>query len=143
MKATINDINELSLMVKFLWPEHSIDNLKRILKEYVNGDESAIFTYVLDDKFVGVALVCLRHDYVEGCITSPVGYLEGIYVDTKYRNSGIAKKLCEECEEWARDKGCSEFGSDCDISNDASYKFHLAVGFNEEDRIIHFKKIIK
>lgn len=25
----------------------------------------------------GVALCALRHDYVEGCETSPVGYLEG------------------------------------------------------------------
>ena len=140
MKATINQIDELSPMVKNVWSEHSIDDLKRILRNYISGNESAIFTYVINGKCVGVALVCLRHDYVEGCTTSPVGYLEGIYVNTKYQNSGIAKKLCEECEEWARDKGCSEFGSDCDINNDVSYKFHLAIGFDETNRIIHFKK---
>ena len=68
--------------------------------------------------YIGLALVSLRHDYVEGCITSPVGYLEGICVKEEYRNKGIASILCKECEKWAKEKGCVEFASDCEINND-------------------------
>ena len=142
MKATINQVNELAPLVKKLWPEHSIEDVTKIVKEYIEGDDTAIFVHVLDDVLVGIALTCLRNDYVEGCETSPVGYLEGIFVDEEYRNIGIGKVLCHECEQWAKNKGCTEFASDCELTNDLSFKFHLAIGFNEENRIIHFKKTI-
>ncbi|MCQ2771590.1 MAG: GNAT family N-acetyltransferase, partial [Clostridia bacterium] len=84
----------------------------------------------------------LRHDYVEGCNTCPVGYLEGIVVDQDYRKKGIARILCKECEEWAKEHGCTEFASDCELSNDESLSFHLSIGFKEENRIICFRKEI-
>ena len=45
-----------------------------------------------------------------------------------------------QCEQWAREKGCAEFASDCELTNTASLRFHLGVGFREENRIICFKK---
>ena len=84
----------------------------------------------------------MRHDYVEGCETSPVGYLEGVSVKETYRNRGVAKRLVEECEQWAREKGCREFASDCELSNAASLNFHLQIGFQEQNRIICFKKML-
>ena len=87
-------------------------------------------------------LCCLRHDYVEGCKTSPVGYLEGISIHEEYRHQGIARKLVSECEQWAREKGCSEFASDCELTNISSWNFHLSVGFQEENRIICFRKTL-
>ena len=82
----------------------------------------------------------MRHDYVEGCDTSPVGYLEGVNVKETCRNKGVAMRLVEECENWAREKGCREFASDCELSNTASLNFHLQLGFREQNRIICFKK---
>ena len=84
----------------------------------------------------------LRHDYVEGTESRPVGYLEGIYVREEYRNRGYAGELLAECEKWAKQKGCSEFASDCELNNDASLQFHMRVGFTEANRIICFTKRI-
>jgi len=84
--------------------------------------------------------VQLRHDYVEGTSTSPVGYLEGIYVRPAYRKQGMARKLVSACEAWAREKGCREFASDCLLDNRDSLAFHLALGFMEAGRIICFTK---
>lgn len=95
-----------------------------------------------DTQCAGPALCSLRHDYVEGGESSPVGYLEGVVVDANYRKSGIAKILCAECEQWAKDKGCKEFASDCEITNEESLRFHLHMGFTEENRIICFRKEI-
>ncbi|HET3536540.1 TPA: aminoglycoside 6'-N-acetyltransferase, partial [Streptococcus pneumoniae] len=89
---------------------------------------------------VGLALCSLRFDYVEGCKYSPVGFLEGIIVDEEYRLKDIAKNLCTKCEEWAKNKGCKEFASDCTLTNTDSIRFHLNIGFQEANRIIHFKK---
>ena len=90
--------------------------------------------------FVGAAVCSLRHDYVESCESSPVGYLEGISVKEAYRRQGIAKSLLEECEQWAREKGCREFASDCELTNTDSLRFHLSIGFHEANRIICFSK---
>ena len=140
MEATLDRINELTRVASLLWPRHSKDDIKNVLEKYIRGEDTSVFMYLVEDRCVGLALVSLRHDYVEGCTTSPVGYLEGICVDEKHRKSGIASKLCKECEEWARSKGCKEFASDCELSNDASYGFHSSLGFEETARIIHFKK---
>ena len=37
-------------------------------------------------------------------------------------------------------KGCAEFAGDCELDNAESLRFHLAVGFEETNRIICFKK---
>ena len=140
MRGDRKDARALAPLVKKLWPEHSENELIRILQEYADGEESCIFVCKKEDHFMGVALCCLRHDYVEGCETSPVGYLEGIYVDDHHRMQGIARKLVHECENWAREKGCRELASDCELSNTASRSFHLGTGFSEENRIICFKK---
>ncbi|MDD6160374.1 MAG: GNAT family N-acetyltransferase [Oscillospiraceae bacterium] len=142
MRANKQQAKQLAPMVKKLWPEHSLEALERILSDYICGRESAAFTACVDGVCVGVALCCLRHDYVEGCDTSPVGYLEGIYVDEGHRRRGLAHALCGECEAWAKEQGCTEFASDCELTNTASLRFHLGIGFHEENRIICFKKTI-
>lgn len=140
MRATEEDAKALVQLVKIVWPEHSDDALARIIGEYINSEESAIFAEKQGSTFVGVALCCLRHDYVEGCDTSPVGYLEGVSVKNECRNQGIARRLVQECEQWAREKGCREFASDCELCNTTSLNFHLSIGFHEENRLICFKK---
>ena len=91
---------------------------------------------------IGFAQAQLRYDYVEGTKTSPVGYLEGIFIKVGYRNRGYAKELLAECEEWARCNGCQEFASDCEIANIDSFRFHKAMNFTEANRIICFTKTL-
>ena len=63
--------------------------------------------------------------------SSPVGYLEGIFVLDEYKKRGYAKELLGECQNWAKDQGCLEFASDCELNNEDSLKFHLKMGFAE------------
>lgn len=140
MKAVIEDVKGIIGPVKTVWSEYTEEQLNDILTDYINSEESAIFVSKQDELIIGAALCSLHHDYVEGCETSPVGYLEGISVLADYRKQGIAKQLVEECEQWAREKGCSEFASDCKMENTDSLNFHLKIGFTEQNRIIHFKK---
>ena len=142
MRATLNEAGDLSRLVKIVWPEHTLEELAGILADYMNSENAAVFAEVRNGQYVGVALCCLRHDYVEGCKTSPVGYLEGISIHEEYRHQGIARKLVSECEQWAREKGCTEFASDCELTNASSLDFHLSIGFREENRIICFRKTL-
>ena len=94
------------------------------------------------DEYIGFINLSIRIDYVEGSNSSPVAYVEGIYVKPEYRNKGIAKSLIANGEEWARFKGCTQMGSDIEMDNDISYKFHQKIGFDEANRIICFIKDI-
>jgi len=89
---------------------------------------------------VGFAQCALRRDYVEGSSTSPVGYLEGVFVLQEYRRRGIARRLVEACQSWAQLQGCKEFASDCELDNLESQRFHQACGFAEVNRIVCFLK---
>ena len=41
---------------------------------------------------------------------------------------------------WAKERGCTEFASDCELDNAASLAFHLHAGFEEANRLICFAK---
>ena len=142
MRACLKDAAPLAELVGIVWPEHSPEELKEIVEEYIGSDSSAVFYASVGGQPAGVALCALRRDYVEGCETSPVGYLEGVSVREEYRHRGIAQRLVAECEQWAGEKGCTEFASDCELTNTASLAFHLSVGFREANRIICFKKTL-
>ena len=142
MRADLGEAGRLSALVKIIWPEHTLEDLTKIIAGYMSSENSAVFIEIVNGEYAGAALCCLRHDYVEGCETSPVGYLEGVSIREEYRHQGIAGKLVSECEQWAREKGCTEFASDCELTNTESLNFHLAIGFQEKNRIICFKKML-
>ena len=109
--------------------------------ELIRSGESAVFLAEADEKAVAFAQCGLRHDYVEGKDSDgPVGYLEGIFVEEAYRGRSIARMLLSLCEDWAREKGCSEFASDTGLHNEEGLRFHLSCGFEEAGRIICFMK---
>ncbi len=123
-----------------MWESHTMEELTQEFIDYINKDSSVVFLAVLDSQAVGFAQCGLRYDYVEGTSSSPVGYLEGIFVIEEYRKRGIAKELTEACQNWTKEQGCKEFASDCELNNDASLKFHLKMGFEEANRLICFTK---
>ena len=139
-KATIHDLYKIVRLARELWPHHTTEELITEFSGVLDRDDATIFFADLDGEAVGFAQCQLRHDYVEGTSTSPVGYLEGIFVSAPYRKKGIAGKLLAACENWAKEQGCSEFVSDCELSNNQSLKFHQALGFYEVNRIICFTK---
>lgn len=139
-RARIEDAQILADLAIQLWADHDLENLTEEFRQLVMGDDAACFIKYADDKPIAFAQCQLRHDYVEGTESSPVGYLEGIFVSEGYRKRGYAAELLSECEKWAREKGCTEFASDCELGNTDSIKFHLSLGFEEANRIICFRK---
>ena len=139
-KATDNDALVLAELAIQIWSNHTITELEEDFSEIVNSKYAVCLLKYVDDIPVGFAQCQLRHDYVEGTHSSPVGYLEGIFVVPEYQHKGYAKELLFECELWAKEKGCSEFASDCELDNTNSFNFHTAMGFEEANRVICFRK---
>ena len=141
-KATKGDCRILAEMAVQMWDSHTAQEIEAEFSETLNDKNAAFFIGYAGDLPVGFAQCGLRKDYVEGTESSPVGYLEGIFVKADYRKQGYAKKLLAACESWAKDLGCTEFASDCDLDNAGSLQFHIAMGFTEANRIICFTKRI-
>lgn len=134
------DIQTLAKMAVQIFDNSSLKELEEEFCVDILKDDIKFFLKYENNLPVGFAQVNLRYDYVEGCETSPVGYLEGVFVQESFRGRGYAKELLKKCEDWAKSKGCKEFASDCEIKNVVSYNFHKAMNFSEANRIICFTK---
>ena len=139
-KATLKDAKSVATLAAKLWNHHEIGELEAEFSDFLQQEDAAVFLCKRTGAAVGFAQCGLRRDYVEGTETSPVGYLEGIFVEEGCRGRGFAKALLKHCEAWAREKGCTEFASDCELRNETSLRFHLRMGFREANRIICFTK---
>jgi aminoglycoside 6'-N-acetyltransferase I len=82
-------------------------------------------------------------NYAEGCETRPVAYLEGWYVDPDVRRTRLGASLLKAAEMWALKHGFSEIASDAELENEVSLQAHLALGFEEVERQICFKKRLR
>ncbi|MEX3747146.1 aminoglycoside 6'-N-acetyltransferase [Lysinibacillus xylanilyticus] len=139
-QAVMEDVQTAALLALQLWPNHTLEEFSEEMAQLIHAENAAIYLAYKDDEAVGFAQCQLRTDYVEGTHSSPVGYLEGLFVNEPNRQKGIAKLLVESCEQWAKRKGCIEFASDCELQNLESLAVHLKLGFSEANRIICFTK---
>ncbi len=139
-KAALTDVSAVTSLALRLWPQNDFSELSGEFSNTVSSPDAAIFLAFQGEQPIGFAQCQLRRDYVEGTDSSPVGYLEGIFVSEGFRRSGIARRLLSACESWAKENGCTEFASDCELGNTQSLQFHLSVGFQEANRIICFTK---
>lgn len=140
--ATKSEARILAELAIQIWDDNTVMELEKEFADITQSDKAVCFIKYVENIAVGFAQCQIRTDYVEGTETSPVGYLEGIFIVETYRHNGYAKELLKECEKWAKDKKCSEFASDCELDNIDSLRFHMAMGFAETNRIICFKKNI-
>lgn len=141
-EAKENDSYTIAEMAVLMWEGHTIDELADGFSTLIKSQNAVIFLNYIQNTLIGFAQCQLRYDYVEGTHSSPVGYLEGIFVKEEYRKQGHAKELLTACEHWARKCYCTEFASDCELDNADSLHFHIKTGFQEANRIICFTKEI-
>ena len=141
-RADSRDAQVLAGLAIQMWEDHTLPALADEFREIMKKEDAVCFIKYVEGRPIAFAQCQLRHDYVEGTKSSPVGYLEGIFVAEGYRKGGYAAELLAECEKWAGEKGCTEFASDCELVNEDSLKFHMALGFEEANRIICFRKDI-
>ncbi|MBR5501890.1 MAG: GNAT family N-acetyltransferase [Oscillospiraceae bacterium] len=137
--ATRENAETVAALALQLWPRSREEALLADIAALLCR-EDCFFALCTDaaGEAVGFAQCQLRRDYVEGCSHSPAGYLEGIFVAEAHRRRGAARQLLAACKAWAKQQGCHEFASDCELTNRESAAFHAAMGFAEAGRNIHF-----
>ena len=129
-------------MRQALWPELTEEE-NRSETEAMMTTETRFFVRIAMDGEagpVGFAEASLRGDYVNGCVTSPVVFLEGIYVESWARRRAAARLLVDAVGAWGRKLGCREFASDALLENEESHAMHRALGFEETERVVYFRR---
>lgn len=141
-RAVSTDKEEWLRMRCLLWPDTDPGNLASELDSMLKDDDTAVFVAERNGAGLSGLLEAGTRRYADGCDTSPVGYIEGWYVDTDVRGQGIGAALMAEAEDWARDRGLQEMASDAEITNETSLRAHLALGYRETERLVHFAKTL-
>jgi aminoglycoside 6'-N-acetyltransferase I len=141
--ATAAHIDAWAELRADLWPDDATASHRAEIEEILaDADPKLIAVVAVDEGGVvqGFSEGGLRHDYVEGCDSSPVVYLEGICVRRDARRTGVARLLAAAIGDWGRAQGCTEYASDAIIEDEESHRFHVAIGFVEVERVVCFKK---
>jgi aminoglycoside 6'-N-acetyltransferase I len=125
-----------------LWPDHEDAHLLEMRQLLEQPYTLQLLSYNNQQQAIAMLEASIRYEYVNGTQTSPVAFLEGIYVLPEYRRSGVATTLVQQVEDWAKQFSCTEFASDAAIDNTISHAMHRALGFQETERVVYFKKKI-
>lgn len=144
-RAERADIPRWVEMRSLLWPD-SADSHRGELNDYFDGrciDIVEALVAVGDDGLpIGFVELNIRN-FAEGSRSAEVPYVEGWFVDQRYRGQGIGKRLMRAAESWALEKGYLELASDTELDNTISQKIHKAMGFKETERVVCFLKPLK
>jgi aminoglycoside 6'-N-acetyltransferase I len=137
----LEDRAEWVRMRNILWPDSLVDH-ELDTKAFFEKPDESMATFVLDrlDGRLGGFIEMNQRKYAEDCLSSPVAYIEGWYVDADLRRQGLGAALVRAGEQWAREQGLTEIASDAVIDNEISIQAHKAIGYEEVVRIVCFRK---
>lgn len=141
-RATEEDLDAWASLRHKLWPHLSLEGHRTEIVDALAEPETlvAFLCVSATGNAIGLAEASVRSDYVNGCETSPVAFLEGIVVDPSFPRQGVAASLVAAVTDWAKDEGLSELASDAEIHNTVSHAMHAALGFEETQRVVYFRK---
>jgi aminoglycoside 6'-N-acetyltransferase I len=94
-RSTAEHFEDWVRLRQALWPAETIDEHRRYAASVIDRSKDAI-AYLAreqDGNIIAFAEATLRRDYVNGCSSSPVGFLEGLYVAAPYRGRGDNSKI--------------------------------------------------
>ncbi len=126
-----------------LWPDAEIQDLEAELTAmWARRESEPVFVAERYDGTLGGMIEVSLHEHAPGCTTSPVGYIEGWYVDPDLRRRGVGGRLVAAAEAWARSMGCREMASDTEPGYPISPLAHIRLGYRETDTPWHYCKTL-
>ena len=141
-RATADDKPEWLRMRILLWPEAGPADLSNEMEQMLPDALTPVFVLERPEGGLGGFLEAGTRKFAEGCTTTPVGYIEGWFVDEDLRGRGFGHQLVRAAEDWARSQGLKEVGSDTWLDNEGSIRAHLAMGYHETERVVNFAKTL-
>ena len=146
--AEDSDFAEWLRLRELLYPEYDSKELMREIKAiYFDRNVAGELDYFVcvvekaDTGLCGFCEISLR-ETDPNCESGPVGYIESLYVDTKFRMRGLATVMLNEGEKWVKSNVCCDFWVDTEDKYEAALHCYESFGFSvvkksESDIILH------
>lgn len=139
-----SQIPEWQRLREGLWPEVPPERHRKEIVDILSDLEfNAVFVAVGAERRLHGFVEASMRLTAEGCHSSPIGYLEGWYVEPEQRGQGIGRALVKKAEAWALANGCKEMASDVGSANSLGRAAHAGLGFDEVNTLTHYRKSLR
>ena len=111
------DRDEWVRMRTALYPDSGPEEIDDWLDHPEDSEEglaAAVFVVDRGDDTLGGFIEVGLRNYAEGCVSSPVAFIEAWYVDKDLRRHGLGRELVHAAERWAKQQGLREIASDAE-----------------------------
>jgi aminoglycoside 6'-N-acetyltransferase I len=139
-RLELGDRAEHLRMRHALWPDAEVAELEAESAAMLTDPDQVVFVAPRPGNgLYGFVEAGLRA-FANGVDEHPCAFVEGWWVDADARRAGIGRALIVAVESWARERGFEELGSDAELDNVISHRAHQALGFEERERVVYFRK---
>jgi len=142
-RASLDDQYEWLRMRQILWPQGTEEEHRAEMKSIMTAYDAVVLVCPREGGGLQGFIEASTCRSAKGCVTSPVGYIEGWYVDEDVRGQGVGKALVRAIEEWSLARDCKELASNAVVDNAGGIAAHLGVGFEETEHLVHFRKVLQ
>jgi aminoglycoside 6'-N-acetyltransferase I len=134
------DAPEHARMRSALWPDADPTDLAQEIPGLLADSDQVVFVAPRADAGLCGFVEAGVRAFANGVDEAPCAFVEGWWVDPDVRQAGIGRALLAAVEAWARQRGFTELGSDAELDNVTSHHAHQALGFEERERVVYFRK---
>jgi aminoglycoside 6'-N-acetyltransferase I len=125
-----------------LWPGDSPFELACGIKAILAAEDAwGFIAETIEGRPAAFAELSIRKQ-ANGCQSTPVPFLEAIFVRPEFRLQGAGARLIAHIEAFVISRGFLELGSDALIDNHGSHAAHRGWGFHETERVVYFRKVL-
>jgi len=114
-----------------LWPDEDVRDLASESATMRADPNQVVFVAERDDGRLGGMIEARLRPFAYGADSQPCAFVEGWWVAADPRPTGLGRALIAAVENWARERGFHELGSDALLDNLVSHQAHRALGFEE------------
>ena len=98
-----SDWDEWFRMNRELFPGLTIEDDEAEMRATLERSDAVVLVLERDDGSLAGYIEAGERSIADGCLSSPVGYIEAWYVDPDVRRQGYGAALVDAAEDWARE----------------------------------------
>lgn len=102
-----------------------------------NPDYRVLGAFTADGEMVGSALAIICLEIIGRC--RPWAMVENVIVSDRVRGQGLGRRLMEELEAYAQERGCSYIQLTSSMDREPAHRFYQSIGYSG-DRVKAFRK---